>query len=532
MIRTILFILLSSIFYVNAFSQSKSIFRIVDLPRTKVDRLDPEPNKNNTIVESDFAQELVDRSNNPVLGNIEKVYYIYTEFAENPGFSQRSLDIKRITELGALYPEVLSNPYVEWKLIAQTGCQSAKEGADFFHGFVLIYRPETSTAQRADELKRMQTFLEDPTKGLTDSQDDFVANKLRQSDATPEMVVDAPANYPDGNFALFNYFQEHLRSGGKVALQKVDKWVSFQFEVAPDGKLGSLKFKDDYEDFLTDEVQHVFDEMPNWTPEMKDGQPIASTVNLDLRICFSPIVKGMYNRDGKKPVFTQSDIEEVSSKQEAAEAEVEDRIAQMEKSAVYRGMESVVPEEKVAVVMDVTSSMLSHIAALNWWVVSSPDSSNIVHYTFFNDGDNLNDKRKKIGETGGIYHGERLHDFTAILMTAMQNGTGGDTEENDLEATLEAINQAPQATSVLLIVDNFSDIRDSELLDQIEKPVHVLISGDVTVVRECYLDIAKKTGGTILVNGQKISLKGLKSGDQISVAQTRYLYDGAHFKML
>lgn len=317
-----------------------------------------------------------------------------------------------------------------------------------------------------------------------------------------------------------------------MALNRDDLWAKFNVSVDAEGNVGKPQFLEKYPDYIEREIERIFLNMPKWTPEIKHENPVASTVNLDLRMSFSPIVRGMYNRDGKKPDFREGEVEEYKSTLNKPSTEEQARISRTERSSIYRGMEQIATREKVAVVMDVTSSMSSHVAALSWWITNSKDSLNVVHYTFFNDGDNIPDNRKKVGETGGIYHGDRLFDYSAILMESMRNGTGGDLPENDLEAVLEAQTKAPAANALLLIVDNFSDVRDLSLLDNVTRKVHVLVAGDVTAVRECYLDIAKRTGGDLIVNGKRIPLGNMIAGMQISVAESTYIFDGSRFRIL
>lgn len=527
---------LSTLFALLVFAgwtQNSDIQRIVNLPRTQIDQILLDQDLPNTqVFASDFAKNSLGTTSNST-GSLEKVVYFYTAYASSPSFDQKQLDAQRIEKLAAKYPEVLSNRMIEWQLIAQTACKSPEEGNSYFHGFVLKFRPEPTSAQREEELKRLQQFFDDPNSGFDPLEKAvFTKDAISTEAKIEEKPANSEANYPEGNFALFNYFQKSMHGGGQIALQKIDQWVPIQFEVNAKGELGPIQYKGTPEPFIKEEIQRLFDAMPDWVPAQNNGKPIASTVNLDLRVCFSPIVRGMYNRDGKKPEFKQTEVEASKILDKKPNNEALERKDRIEKSNLFQSLKVIVPQEKVAVVMDVTSSMSTHIASLNWWLVNSPDSLNMVHYTFFNDGDQLEDKKKKVGSTGGIYHGKVQRNFTATLMETMRNGTGGDLQENDFEAVLEAIELSPNANSIVLIADNFSEVRDASLLTEIKKRVHVIISGEVTVVRECYLDLAKFTQGDLFVNGSRISLANVVPNGQITIAQTRYVFDGTHFKML
>jgi hypothetical protein len=526
-------------------AQNDGLQRILNLKVQQIDKVQPIKEGNTFVLPSSISEETLRNGEEKPKGELQTVYYIYTSYRQSASFNQNELNSKRIKRLVDLMPEVLENRYIEWKIIEQTGCTSPQMGKTFFHGFVLEYRPEITEKRREQEIQNLEAFLQNPSAGYRMSNDPGVSSVNQQlllndeentnKDATDEKSnakADSEANYPEGNFALYEYLKKNIPTGGKMALNRDDEWVAFEMTVDENGKIGELTFEDGIKDYLKEAVISVIEGMPDWTPAVKNGQPVSSDVDLELRMSFSPIVRGMYNRDGKKPDFNQAEIQAAQAKEEMPDEEAQKRMNAAENSAVYRAMDAVISKEKVAVVMDVTSSMSVHLASMNWWVANSPDSLNIVYYTFFNDGNNMEDRKKKTGKTGGIYHGEKLRDLPATLMEAMRSGNGGDLVENDFEALLAAQSQGSNADALLLIVDNFSDVRDEKLLSQITMKTHVLISGDVTVVRECYLNLAKATGGSILVNGNQINLENVRSTGRITIAESTYEFDGRAFKLL
>lgn len=527
-VTSLIFLIFSS--FVQA--QSADMERILNLPRIQISKIQPEKSESAIILPSDFSRDQVQKQVEKIDGVVEKVFYIYTGYAQSASFNQRLLDEKRIKKLAAIYPEVLSNRFVNWEMIEQTGCNSAEEGKKYFHGFVVQFREVPTAESREEELKRLESFFMNPEAGFIAPDTNPLENQFDNESTEKTKTEDEKAQFPGGNYALFQYFRDSLPGGGKMALNRDDLWAKFKVSIDSEGNVGAPQFQEDYPDYIEKDIERVFKNMPKWTPETKNQIPVASTIDLELRMSFSPIVRGMYNRDGKKPDFKEGEVEEFQSTLNRPSTEAEARISKTERSSIYKGMEKIATREKVAVVMDVTSSMSSHVAALSWWISNSKDSLNVVHYTFFNDGDNRPDNTKKIGKTGGIYHGERLFDYTAILMDAMRNGTGGDLEENDLEAVLEAQSKVSGADALLLIVDNFSDVRDLSLLDEVTRKVHVLVAGEVAAVRECYLDIAKRTGGDMIVNGKRIPLENMVAGMQISVAESTYIFDGNRFRIL
>ncbi len=544
MIRTVTIFSILVLTSNGLFAQNQALQRVLQLKAQQVNKVNPKPEANTLIIPSAFSEESLQKILARGNGDLTTVYYIYTSYKQSPAFNQKVLNEKRIKRLSELIPETIENPYVEWKIIEQTGCTSPAEGKTFFHGFVLEFRPPVSESKRAQEIQNLEAFLANPEAGYQLANDPTRSNLSKQlltekslseqktNNLTNSEVSDLEANFPDGNFALYQYFKNNIPGGGKIALNRDDLWVDFEMDVAADGTIGEIRFKNDEKEYVKEVLLKVMDEMPNWIPAKKQGKAVASQVNLSLRMSYSPIVKGMYNRDGKKPNFSQEEVAASAVRNAAPDEQTEARINAAENSSVYKAMEIIIPNEKVSVVMDVTSSMSIHLASMNWWLANSADSLNIVHYTFFNDGDNIEDRKKKVGATGGIYHGVKLRNLPATLLEAMRNGNGGDVVENDFEALVAAQSWSQDADAFLLIVDNFSDVRDAKLLPQITKKTHILVSGDVTVVRACYLNLAKATGGDLLVNGKRVSLANVKSGGRVTVANSTYVYDGSEFTLI
>lgn len=148
-------------------------------------------------------------------------------------------------------------------------------------------------------------------------------------------------------------------------------------------------------------------------------------------------------------------------------------------SVVFKVMDRHPEWSNALVVNDWTGSMYGYGAQVVQWHLLNYKNSNIRYLTLFNDGDSKPSGSKVIGETGGIYSAEAsdISKIINLFNLVRINGSGGDRQENDVEAILESIKRFPNHGEIILIADNLACIRDIELADKIGKPVRVLICG-------------------------------------------------------
>ncbi|MBI3135554.1 MAG: hypothetical protein HYZ14_12830 [Bacteroidetes bacterium] len=470
---------------------------------------------------------------------VVKIYYVYTRYKQSSSFNQSALDQKRFEWLNATYPTLLADPLIEWEIIEQTGCTDYTQGDSYFHGFILVHRPIAGPESREDELKRINAYLQNPTDLFYEPNIDPISGQL-PTDATKTSATTVQttntskkAEFADGEFALYKHFQTSLVNSENVPQQRIDKWISVSFTVSADGKTDSLVFKENYAEAAKDQVQNAFLKMQAWTPAYENGKAVKSTVNLEIRVSYSGDVKGMYSRDGIKPTFSneKTDVPELSD-DHGINLLVNSEPISIKSSAVYKGLELTRSFKNTALVMDVTGSMTTHIAALINWVKTNKLAAPFTSYTFFNDGDAKTTKQKKVGETGGIYLTQNLDEVDKVIEEAMRKGNGGEAPENDMEAVSYAFQNDEDANAVLLIADNYSEVRDIELLKNISRPVHVLLCAAPKFVRCEYLKIAKDTGGMFFLNGEKTDLSQIQKGDIVVLQKVEYKYNGSDFEIL
>ncbi|HHZ66078.1 MAG TPA: hypothetical protein EYN51_11390 [Flavobacteriales bacterium] len=187
-------------------------------------------------------------------------------------------------------------------------------------------------------------------------------------------------------------------------------------------------------------------------------------------------------------------------------------------------------------VTDVTGSMYNYSVQLMVWHKLNYLENRASQFSFFNDGNRKSTALKKIGSTGGIYHvkGDTYEDVEKEIYKTMSMGGGGDSPENDIEALIAAIKSCPDAEQIVLIADNWSNVRDIELLAEINIPVKVIICGSYsTIVNLQYIELAYKTGGSIHTIEEDITnLMELSSGKSIEIGGKHYLIKNGKFVVL
>ena len=109
------------------------------------------------------------------------------------------------------------------------------------------------------------------------------------------------------------------------------------------------------------------------------------------------------------------------------------------------------------------------------------------------------------------------------MLQAIQNGSGGDIAENDIEALIAAQQQCPDCENLVLIADNNAPVKDISLLSKVNKPVKVILCGSQYYLNPDYLKIARETGGSVHTMEADITrLAFLKEGEIFEFNGIRY----------
>ena len=191
--------------------------------------------------------------------------------------------------------------------------------------------------------------------------------------------------------------------------------------------------------------------------------------------------------------------------------------------------------KNMLVVTDLTGSMAPFTAQLLLWLKLNERKRIVNYFVFFNDGDMSFEEDKKIGKTGGIYSGGG-HTFEEVAQLAQQtatNGSGGDYQENDLEAVIHGINSCQECEDVIIIADNRASPRDMVLLPKITKPVRVILCGTADGINPDYLNVALKTGGSVHTIEEDLqNLVKLNEGQAIRIGKEVFVIKNGKFEYL
>lgn len=188
--------------------------------------------------------------------------------------------------------------------------------------------------------------------------------------------------------------------------------------------------------------------------------------------------------------------------------------------------------KNMTVALDVTGSMSPYTQQVLAWLALQTNIQKVRSFTFFNDGDNKSDGSKKTGRTGGIYHCTKndFHEIVKSARYAMSKGSGGDGPENDMEAMIEIQNTQKKLSEIILIADNWANMRDYKLIENLKVPVRVILCGAMSGINAQYLQLARKTGGSVhTIESDILHLSALSEGDRVKIDDRTYRISGGEF---
>lgn len=176
-------------------------------------------------------------------------------------------------------------------------------------------------------------------------------------------------------------------------------------------------------------------------------------------------------------------------------------------STVYNVLDRHPEWRRANLVLDWTGSMYGYGAEAILWHVLNEQRSGVEHVFFFNDGDRKKKRKKVPGFTGGIYQvaAQPATKPLKYFKKVQNKGNGGDSPENDVEAVIASIKAEPDAGAVILVADNGSCIRDFNLVECINRPIHIILCGTEKGINHQYINLALRTGGSLHTKTEDIT---------------------------
>lgn len=455
---------------------------------------------------------------------IISVQLVYTKFSRSQTFNQRKLNIGRIENLRRKLPQAFGTNSIFWELVEQQGATDYKTGTSYFHGFVIKTRKGIaySAEDREEEIRKLKAML-DGLKSIPakpDGEKTFRERNMSSSvDRSGVKYYNVPPKFSDDKCELPADAEAHIKYPEEAKIRGIKGRVEAQFTVNRNGDVQDITFMQSLGFGCEDAVKSYLSTMPKWKPAQSGQDPVSSYVSLTFWFALSS--KNLPRSENPCDMIVILGGEE------------EDENTRL--SEDNKSVSSVFDRNKdwnnVAVVCDVTGSMGPFIGDMMKWFRTN--ESRIKHFTFFNDGDTKTQIQKIIGSTGGIYHVSATG-YDAVeseVFTAMRNGFGGDLPENDVEALIDAEKNAPFAQRLVWIADNFATPRDIRLLENITKPVSIILCTDMGAINTDYLDIARTLKASLHIDDADITnLHVVEEGKTLSIGKRNFVLQNGKFK--
>lgn len=452
---------------------------------------------------------------------IERIDLVYTTFKENPNFDQDQLNNDRIARLQGAWPET-QNHLIHWNLIGQTQAIDKTAARNLFHGFVIYYREKPTPESMENEIDQIDAYLRDGTfpaemKTLPVSGESGVemsTHSTRSDNVEESVAIEAVAPVKE---LLFTYSTD-----GALTLSEKELRKRQSTPVATDDnehpRVSMLRSPDHQNECYTSEAG-VF---------LGDSKKFHSFN--DSMMMLGNTSQGTFSYDGKKEkhatkfyylyYFLKPECDTTYSVGIVSPYTWDSK----EFNAVQATFDRHPKWQNTLVIMDVTGSMSPYIAKTMAWVRATQDSSRIKAFTFFNDGDATPDRKKKTGQVGGIY-GVENESYSSVyrrMKYTMRKGGGGDCPENNIEATIDAMEDYPNSGEVIMVADNWATPRDLALLDQIDVPIHFILCGAQMGINIAYLQAAYDSGGSVHTIEDDLDMRSIKPGKQFRIGRNYF----------
>lgn len=410
--------------------------------------------------------------------------------------SLTALNQQRFAQLTKLFPFIKPSQIRQVNYVRQTDGATKERAQGMFHGIVLKYRPVQNEVTMRHDLKELEAMISAETVPVPGKKPGPALPKEKDPAAKGMEIsrtVSRTDSYDEGT-GVRSYL-DMLGLRGKKLLTMI----------------GDEKTVRPY--------YHIPDSIEIMPPQEAYKKNMISKEMFSTHRKFPLTVTSLFDYIADTSVYDFSHVMETDSTENLA------AIKPLPDSTVFKIFRRNA-WKNINVVGDVTGSMYPYTGQLLLWLKLHSLDSLTKRFIFFNDGDNTPDKEKKLGNTGGIYSREcsSFDEVKDLVKTTMMKGGGGDCPENNIEALLAAEKKFPEAACQVLIADNWANVKDLSLVEQLSKPVRIVLCGvyDGNVNVE-YLNLARKTKGSVHLMEQDLyDLSLLHEGELLRIGRKYY----------
>ncbi len=550
-------------------AQVGSVNELIDIPDVDVEIYRPKKDTPYVFVPSGFAASEVKNTKTPdSLKNhvVYKVVLVYSAYHKSENFNQEKLNYDRWNKLFLKNPELFSNGGTSYLNIRQTSATTDTSAKKLMHGFYIYYRqPALAEARKkeVDDLKEFMTTIgvdlkdsiESPSlvtlakKAKLKPDDDEETTSLAERKETfwsPKRTRDKFACrqpfYGNGPSDIEDFFNSTVKLSKRLKKKRKPVDTDIILRLHFNGSLVSARIISSNKEFAP-EISTAVKKMKRWNPSIKNGMTVKSDVRFKLRYS-----DGKFNLMGAPLVARQLQKCDCCTPDSLLFAEMDPTTLTMSEMAdflpVFSPEDSIIKKvsdrnpdmRDLLVAVDLTGSMSPYIMQVislmeELTITRSPE---VKCFSLFNDGDDKEDRKKEIGNTGGIYivHGDiTLKKLGRTILQAMQKGSGGDTPENNIEAVLKGLKACPECKDVVMVADNFATPRDGKLLPEINIPIHWIICGGEEGLNSEYLDLVRQNKGYLhTLNYDVKDLHLAKEGNVIKVGEQEFILKNGKFR--
>ena len=438
---------------------------------------------------------------------------VCTEFPSN--LSLTKLNRGRIAEFYKLFPFIHPTQVLKVRILRQIDGSQKQKAQDMFHGLIIKFRPPQTKETMIQDVNKLEEILKNSDENITNTR-----------------IYDSLIYEKNKILKYETEFKKYSLPKPKTMTPEIIKEVYWIVDVS------------NHKDFIIS--RHDDSCFVTITPReaLKRGYILKRNYNgwringtlrkeiglktyklITVGICSIPYVTDSLEpkKDFSQLIIDSTSITEYSIRKENHPLP-DSTILKIFKRNKWSNMD---------IVGDVTGSMYPYTAQLLLWLKLQSIDSLTTRYSFFNDGNNIPDKKKKLGKTGGVYT-KNCTSFSEVLnlvKTTMLNGGGGDCPENNVEALIEAEKEYPESNFHVLVADNWALIKDISLANKLNKPVRIVLCGvSDGIINTQYLDLARLTKGSVhLIETDLFNLATLHEGETIVIGKREFKLSNGYF---